>query len=243
MDLRDNPGGDLNEFVKVCQYFIPKGPVIHLVGKNGQDEKTFYSELEKTQFDLAVLINGNSASASEAFSGAVQDTKAGIIIGETSYGKGTKQLVSRIISGGGIRLTDAEYLTAGKRHIHGVGIIPDIEIKNKVVKYNRKYYEEITHDGILKQGDTGRVVKAYKQRLKALGFEVGIPNEEFDENMFYAVMDFQYLTGLYPYGVLDITTQMRIEEIISQSDVMLDTQLDKAIEVLKDGNINEYIGK
>ena len=241
IDLRNNPGGDLNEFVEVCQYFIPKGPVIHLVGKDGKNKTTMYSELEERYFDLAVLVNGHSASASEAFSGAVQDTKSGAIIGEKTYGKGTKQIVSRIISGGGIRLTDAEYLTAGERHIHGVGIIPDFEIANKEVKYDRKYFEEITHDKILKQGDTGSVVKAYKQRLYQLGFDVGIPNDEFDEKMFYAVMDFQYATGLYPYGELDLTTQMKIEEIISSGNIIIDKQLEKAIDIFKTREIKDYV--
>ncbi|MBE7054084.1 MAG: PDZ domain-containing protein [Ruminococcaceae bacterium] len=241
MDIRDNPGGDLNEYINICSHFIPEGPVIKLVGKNPTDVSIFYSRLEKIKFNLVVLVNGGSASASEAFSGAVQDTKAGVVIGETTFGKGTKQMVSRIISGGGIRLTDAQYLTAGGRNIHKVGITPDIEIKNPVVKYNRKYFDEINHDQVRRLGDKDPVIKAYKQRLLALGFEVGIPNDEFDEKLFDAVYDFQYATGLHPYGVLDFTTQMEIEKIIGFQDISLDKQLEKAIEILNEQNLEKYM--
>lgn len=242
IDLRDNPGGSLAEFVDVCQFFIPSGPVIKLVGKSSSSDATYYSSLEEPIFkNLVVLINNHSASASEAFAGAVQDTRVGVVIGNNSYGKGTKQLVSRIISGGGVRLTDAEYLTAGGRHIHGKGIVPDIDIDNQVVKYNKKYFDEFNHDSVLKLGDTSPNVKAFKQRLDALGFEVGVPNEIYDESMYYAVLDFQYMTGLYPYGVLDITTQMKLINVVTSSEIQIDKQLEKAIEVINDGNLEKYM--
>ncbi len=241
MDIRNNPGGNLNEYVDVCRHFIPSGPVIKLVGKAQGDVAIFYSRLEKIKFNLVVLINEHSASASEAFAGAVQDTKAGVVVGTTSYGKGTKQIVSRIISGGGIRLTDAQYYTPGGRNIHKIGITPDVEIKNTLVKYNRKYFDEINHDKVRKQGDKDPVIKAYKQRLNALGFDVGIPNDEFDEKMFYAVSDFQYMTNLYPYGVLDFTTQLEIEKVIGFQDITLDKQLEKAIEILNENDLEKYM--
>lgn len=242
-DLRSNPGGSLAELVKIGNMLFPKGPIISFEYKDPKKNFSFDSDLENPKYDIIALINGNSASASEAFAGAVQDTNVGIAIGEQSYGKGTKQLVSRIVSGGGVRLTDSEYLTAGGRHINGVGITPDIYLKNRIVKYDRKYYAPLVHDRILSQGDTGEDVLCFKQRLDALGFFVEIPNDEFDENMYYAVKDFQQMTGLYPYGVLDFTTQLKIEEVLKQCEVEIDDQLAKAVEVFNYGSTAEYMKK
>ena len=242
-DLRNNPGGSLAELVEIGNMVFPKGPIISFEYKDPAKNFSFYSELENPKYDIIALVNGNSASASEAFAGAVQDTGVGIVIGEQSYGKGTKQIVSRIISGGGVRLTDSEYLTAGGRHINGVGITPDIYLKNRVEKYDRKFYAPLVHNRVLSQGDTGEDVLCFKQRLDALGFYVEIPNDEFDENMYYAVKDFQQMTGLFPYGVLDFTTQLKIEEVLKQCEVELDDQLDKAVEVFNFGSTKEYMKK
>ena len=242
-DLRSNPGGSLAELVKIGNMLFPKGPIISFEYKDAKKNFSYDSELENPKYDIIALINGQSASAAEAFAGAVQDTKVGIAIGEQSYGKGTKQIVSRIVSGGGVRLTDSEYLTAGGRHINGVGITPDIYIKNRIVKYDRKYFAPLVHDRVLSLGDTGDDVLCFKQRLDALGFSVEIPNGEFDENMYYAVKDFQKMTGLYPYGVLDFTTQLKIEEIIKQHDVEIDDQLNTAIEAFKYGSSKDYLKK
>ncbi|UKI38696.1 MAG: peptidoglycan-binding protein [Clostridiales bacterium] len=111
------------------------------------------------------------------------------------------------------------------------------------MKYDRKYYAPLVHDRILSQGDTGEDVLCFKQRLDALGFFVEIPNGEFDENMYYAVKDFQQMTGLYPYGVLDFTTQLKIEEVLKQCEVEIDDQLAKAVEVFNYGSTAEYMKK
>lgn len=89
----------------------------------------------------------------------------------------------------------------------------------------------------------GEDVLCFKQRLDALGFFVEIPNDEFDENMYYAVKDFQQMTGLYPYGVLDFTTQLKIEEVLKQCEVEIDDQLAKAVEVFNYGSTAEYMKK
>ncbi|MBE7038849.1 MAG: PDZ domain-containing protein [Ruminococcaceae bacterium] len=243
-DLRDNPGGSLEEYVKMGNMFFPQGPIISFEYKDEKKNSSLYSTLKKPKYDVIALVNGMSASAAEAFAGAVQDTNVGIVLGTKSYGKGTKQLVSRIISGGGVRLTDAEYLTAGGRHINGIGIIPDVEVENYVGKYDKKYYSPLLHDRVLRIGDKGEDVRCFKERLDALGFNVEIPNDEFDENMFYAVMDFQSLTGLYPYGVLDFTTQLKIEDILkSLESVEVDTQFNKAVEIFKNGSTKDYMKK
>ncbi len=244
IDLRNNPGGSLTEYVDVCQHFIPKGPVISLDYKDPSKNEVFYSENENPKYTLAVLINENSASASEAFSGAVQDTGVGVVIGSKSFGKGTKQFVSRIWTGGGVKVTDAEYLTAGGRHINDVGIYPDIDIENKPVKYSKDLFGVLTIENKLKLGDRGEEVVKCKRRLDALGFDVGYPeNDLFDEKMWAATESFQRATDLFPYGVMDFNTQLMMENILNNSNVYPDIVLKEAVKVLKDGSWENFKGE
>ncbi|SHD76227.1 S41 family peptidase [Schnuerera ultunensis] len=130
IDLRDNPGGLLGEVVNMSNLFIPEGPIVHI--KYREDvEQTYYSKLKKPKYKLVVLVNENSASASEIFAGAVQDTKVGTILGVPTYGKGTVQQIIPLVKGDGMKLTIAEYQTPNRRNIHNKGIQPDIIVKSK----------------------------------------------------------------------------------------------------------------
>ncbi len=128
LDLRDNPGGLLDESVKVASQLVPKGPVVSVVTRDGRRE-THSSNLEAPKYPLAVLVNGGSASASEIVAGAVQDTGVGTLIGTKTYGKGSVQTVIRLDEGSAIKLTIAKYLTPKDRSINGVGIEPDIKVE------------------------------------------------------------------------------------------------------------------
>ena len=128
LDLRDNPGGLLGESVKVASQFVPKGPVVSVVTRDGQRE-THSSNLETTKYPVVILVNGGSASASEIVAGAAQDTGAGTLVGTKTYGKGSVQTVVRMDEGSAIKLTIAKYLTPKDRSINGVGIEPDIVVE------------------------------------------------------------------------------------------------------------------
>ncbi len=128
LDLRHNPGGLLNECVKVSNYIVPKGPVVSITDKQG-NTKVYESKLEKVKYPLAVLIDNGSASASEIVSGAVQDTKAGKLFGVKTYGKGCVQSIFHITPETGLKLTTAMYYTPSGRSIHKVGVYPDVEIE------------------------------------------------------------------------------------------------------------------
>lgn len=130
IDLRNNPGGLLSEVVNILNLFIPEGPIVHVKYKDNV-EQTYYSNLKKPKYKLAVLVNENSASASEIFAGAVKDTKVGTIIGVKTYGKGTVQNIIPLPYGDGIKLTIAEYQTPNKSTINKEGIQPDIIIKSQ----------------------------------------------------------------------------------------------------------------
>lgn len=129
LDLRDNPGGLLSEAVNISNLFIPSGPVVHIKEKN-KKLVTHISTNSGPKYKLVVLINENSASASEILAGAVKDTKAGTLIGKKTFGKGIVQSMIPLSNGGIIKMTTSEYLTPKKISIHGVGVIPDIVVEN-----------------------------------------------------------------------------------------------------------------
>ena len=128
LDLRHNPGGLLNECVKVANFIVPKGPVVSITDKKGKTQ-VYESKLEKVKYPLAVLIDHGSASASEIVAGALQDTKAGRLFGTTTYGKGCVQSVFHITTSTGVKLTTAMYYTPSGRSIHKVGVTPDVEVE------------------------------------------------------------------------------------------------------------------
>lgn len=129
LDIRDNPGGLLDESVKVAGQFVPKGPIVSVVTRDGRRE-VHSSSLVQPKYPLAILINGGSASASEIVAGAAQDTGVGTLIGTKTYGKGSVQTMIRLDEGAAIKLTVAKYLTPSDRSINGVGIEPDVKVES-----------------------------------------------------------------------------------------------------------------
>lgn len=129
VDLRNNPGGNLETVCDILDLILPKGLIVYTKDKSGKKEE--YKSDEKHQLDmpLAVLINGQSASASEIFAGAVQDYGIGQIVGTQSYGKGVVQSIFDLQDGTSVKLTVAEYFTPKGRNINGKGITPDIEVE------------------------------------------------------------------------------------------------------------------
>ncbi|MBR6223618.1 MAG: S41 family peptidase [Lachnospiraceae bacterium] len=129
VDLRDNPGGTLSTVVGMLDYMLPEGMLVYTVDRDGNRT----SEMKSTDshsFDkpVAVLVNGNSASASEIFAGAMKDRGAATIIGTTTFGKGIVQRLIPLDDGSGIKLTVSKYYTPSGNEIHKVGISPNIEI-------------------------------------------------------------------------------------------------------------------
>ena len=130
VDLRDNPGGNLDTVCQILDLLLPEGTIVYTEDKNGErvDTKTSDDEHQFTK-PLAVLVNGRSASASEVFSGAVQDYGTGTIIGTQTYGKGIVQTLYSLSDGSCLKLTTAQYFTPDGRNIHGEGITPDIVVE------------------------------------------------------------------------------------------------------------------
>ena len=151
LDLRQNPGGLITSCVEIAKEIVPKGPIVSVIKRNGEKE-VFDSELEAAKFPIVVLLDENSASASELLSGALQDTKAALIVGEKSYGKGSVQTVIPMFQEDGLKLTIAKYYTPNGRSIDGTGIEPDVEIEsNKPVQRILNFDTDINDDVQLKK--------------------------------------------------------------------------------------------
>ncbi len=129
LDLRDNGGGFLDQAVAVADMFLGEGVILYERNSNGDIDKTFESKDGDTaeEIPLVVLVNGGSASASEIVAGAVQDSDRGTLIGETTFGKGSVQLVHTLSDGSELRVTIARWFTPDNRSIGEEGIEPDIE--------------------------------------------------------------------------------------------------------------------
>lgn len=129
VDLRSNPGGNLDTVCDILDLMLPEGLIVYTEDKNGEREE--YTSDEEKQFDkpLVVMMNGYSASASEIFAGAIQDYGLGQIVGTQSYGKGVVQSVFDLQDGTSVKLTIAEYFTPNGRSIDGEGITPDVEVE------------------------------------------------------------------------------------------------------------------
>jgi carboxyl-terminal processing protease len=131
LDLRNNPGGLINSAVEVAGEFLPPGTtVVTTEGRNGQPKgppfKTPDRKRRKREYPLAVLVNHASASGAELVAGALQDLHRAVIVGETTFGKGSVQSVIPIDGGAAVRLTTAKYFTPSHRTIHENGVKPNI---------------------------------------------------------------------------------------------------------------------
>ncbi|HZJ98726.1 MAG TPA: S41 family peptidase [Tissierellaceae bacterium] len=130
LDLRDNPGGYLDQAIYIGNQFIKKGPITHLKYRD-QDLITCESYLEDLKYNLILLVNERSASASELLAAAIKDTESGLIIGKKTFGKGTVQEIIPLKRGDGVKITRAEYFSPNMNKIEGIGVEAHIEVENK----------------------------------------------------------------------------------------------------------------
>ncbi len=132
VDLRYNPGGLLSSVIQISDYFLKEGIIVSTVGReeNVVNKAKFFDTLVKDEVPLIVLIDNGSASASEIFAGAIKDNSRGILIGEKSYGKGSVQSIYQLDANEGFKLTIAKYYTPSGISIDGIGITPDITVKD-----------------------------------------------------------------------------------------------------------------
>ncbi len=128
LDLRSNPGGELEAAVRVADFFVPEGPIVYIEYRNDSEE-IYKADNRFLKIPLIVLVDGNSASASEIVAGAIKDTKAGTLVGTKTFGKGVVQSLYELQNNAGLKLTTGKYLTPLKKDINKKGIEPDIKVE------------------------------------------------------------------------------------------------------------------
>lgn len=130
LDLRNNPGGLLNQAISIADIFLNKGTIVYTKGRREDQNNIFiaHDNGEKKMYPLVLLVNEGSASASEIVAGAIQAHKRGIIVGTRTFGKGSVQTIIPLPDGSGLRMTTAKYYTPDDRSIQAQGITPDVEI-------------------------------------------------------------------------------------------------------------------
>lgn len=229
LDLRQNPGGYLDQAIDIANLFVDSGkPIVQVQTKNG--EPTVYNAKggKKYKLPIAVLIDNGSASASEILAGALSESSNATLIGLTSFGKGTVQTVSSLEDGANLKYTSGKWLTPNGNWINEKGIKPNIEVKYP--EYASLPY--IDPNTELKVGTNSNVVNAAEKMLDALGYNVGKVDNEFDYSTYYAVKRFQGNNGLEKTGILKGDTTYKLMESLKDKIKKEDPQLLKAKEIL-----------
>lgn len=231
LDLRDNPGGYLISAVNIAKMIVPEGVIVQTIFRQEEKNETFYSDLKNPKYKFVVLVNQNTASAAEVLAGAMQDSGVGTLVGETTYGKAVIQDMYRLVDGRAFKITTGHYLTRNGNEINGKGIEPDEYVINYTQPIDISRYTTFDYKTKWSVGMSGEGVRAAKERLQILGYYTGEVNEQFDEALAEAVTKFQADTELYPYGVLDISTQVKLENTFYKLEEEVDVQLQRAYEI------------
>ncbi len=186
LDLRNNPGGLLDQAIAVSNAFLNRGEIVSIRGRNPEDMQRFEAKTQPGDLTkgkpLIVLINGGSASASEIVAGALQDHKRATLIGTRSFGKGSVQTIIPLgPSDGALRLTTARYFTPSGRSIQALGVTPEIELLQDVP------------DNLKGETDTGGVA-SLRGHLKASGDEqkgsqAYVPPDPKDDKVLHMALD------------------------------------------------------
>jgi len=164
LDLRNNPGGLLTQAVAVSDIFLDHGIIVSIKGRLPENTEIFKAHKNKIKrnYPIIVLINGGTASASEIVAGALQDQKRALIIGTTSFGKGSVQTVKSLRDGFGLKYTIARYYTPSGRSIQAEGIKPDIKVRYSLAKKNIEKKAKFPFERMLREKDLKHHLKAEK---------------------------------------------------------------------------------
>ena len=156
LDLRSNPGGSLTAAVSIAGMMLPKGTVVYTMDRYGNRDDYTSSGNNELQIPMAVLVNGNSASASEILAGAIKDYNKGTLVGTTTFGKGIVQQIFVLEDGSALKITVSHYYTPNGNDIHGVGIEPDVE-----EEFDWEEYEKSETDNQLE-----KAIEVVKDQIK-----------------------------------------------------------------------------
>ncbi|UYY96876.1 S41 family peptidase [Peribacillus frigoritolerans] len=230
LDLRGNPGGLLDQAIEMASLFIPNGKVVLQVEDRSGKKDVYKSENDgELKIPVVVLIDDGSASASEIVAAAVSESADIPLIGVKSFGKGTVQTAQDFEDGSNFKYTAAKWLTPEGNWIHKKGIKPDINVK--LPDYASLPY--ISPDKELKASDSSSEVKAAEEMLKEAGHDPGKIDGFFDEATKNAVTAFQREQKIKETGTIKDDTTVKLMQVIQEKILKNDTQVKKAVEVLK----------
>lgn len=233
LDIRQNGGGYLNAAVDIASAFIPAGEsIVWEVKKDGKVSLNSSGRL--INLPTVALIDGGSASASEILAGALQDYGVAPLVGEKSYGKGTVQQILNLTMGGGMKVTIAEYLTPNEHHVHGIGLTPDFVVEPESPINDDT--QPLGFDFPLSGGDFGLDVLAIQKRLKSIGYDPDMKGW-YGLKTIDAVQKFARANGVWPEDMVTEPFIKKLNATITwnaQHKKPVDTQLNKAVDVLKE---------
>ncbi|MCM3122049.1 S41 family peptidase [Mesobacillus sp. AQ2] len=230
LDLRQNPGGLLDQAIKISSLFVPEGEILFQVEDRNGNVKKYPSENKNgNKLPLVVVIDKGSASASEILAGAVSESAGVPLVGEKSFGKGTVQRAEDFSDGSNMKFTTDKWLTPKGNWIHKKGIKPDYEVA--MPEYASLPF--IDPETELKVSTASEQVKSAQKMLKALGFDPGREDGFFDEKTKEAVSEFQESKKIEQTGILKGSTTIELMNGLREQLKKDDPQVQKALEVLK----------
>jgi carboxyl-terminal processing protease len=141
VDVRNNPGGELQGICSVLDYLLPYGPVIRTIDRDGNEEVIYRSDAKALDVPMAVLVNENTASAGELFCSALQDYKKAVIVGTQTYGKGSMQTIRQLSDGSGLSVTYRYYCPPFSDNYDGVGVAPDVVVEPAGAMLEKNIYK------------------------------------------------------------------------------------------------------
>lgn len=233
IDLRNNPGGLLDEAVKMSNIFLKKDTTVLYLEKGKQQEamKTSNEPLDNiSDLDISLLVNEGSASASEIFAGAMKDHNIAKIYGTKTFGKGIVQTTRELEDGSILKFTEMKWLTPNKHYIHGKGIQPDVKIDSS----DFENLHVIPSNQTFKLGDNNEHVKSIKIGLNALNYHTDSQNSQFDNSLQTAIKQFQKSEKLKVTGAFDKETNRKFTERLVEKAHKEDSMLEKTIQHIKE---------
>lgn len=238
IDVRNNPGGYLDEVVKISDYFLDAAKNIVHVDYESQRDRSYVAENpDLFEGNIVILVNEGSASASEILTGALKDNNEGTVIGATTYGKGTVQTVIELANGGAMKVTIAEYMTANRSHINGVGITPDLEVLSEVIESNdalKDSFVPMSENRTVYYGERSLNVYGLQQRLSYLGEDLSL-DAAFGPNTLKALNKYQKQNNLEVTKTITRDLIDHLNESVNNYNVTIeDLQLNEAVNYLKE---------
>lgn len=236
IDVRNDPGGLLDQVIHIVQPFIEKGkPIVQIEDRNGKRQPTLSKNPNPAKaYPVAVLINQGSASASEILAGALKESAGSQLIGEKTYGKGTVQVTfeKEMGDGSNIKLTTSKWLTPDGNWINKTGIEPDMKVEQPEIFTVRPFSKQVTLTYDMANED----VKVLQTMLPALGYSVSRNDGYYDQQTVDAVKAFQTDNSLVVNGEVDEQMMGLLESKVIEAirDPNNDNQLKAAVQYLRE---------